>query len=199
MPWEGEDGYIMMVRDDLSRYAEGRVLEAASSLNVAKFIQKEIVCHHGVPKRIVLDGGAENLKFTQDLLKKYGIHGVYIAPYDLESNGLVERGHQTIINAIAKYRSADNSKNRDPPITDWIRYLSLALWADRITVRRSTGYSAFELIYGRECLLPVQLSIDSWSTIDWDGVKDREDLIMARMKQLDERQITETQGAENLR
>ena len=66
-------------------------------------------------------------------------------------------------------------------------------------MRRSTGYSAFEVIYGWECLLPVQLAIDSWSTIDWDGIKDREELIMARMKQLDERQITETQAAENLR
>jgi len=199
MPWKGKDGYIVMARDDLSGYVEGRVLEAANSLNVARFLQEEVVCHHGVPKRIVLDGGAENLKFTQDLLKKYGIHGVYIAPYHPESNGLVERGHQTIFNAIAKYRSADNSKNQDPRITDWTRYLSLALWADRITVRWSTGYSAFEVIYGRECLLPVQLAIDSWSTIDWDGIKDREELIMARMKQLDERQITETQAAENLR
>jgi hypothetical protein len=37
--------------------------------------------------------------------------------------------------------------------------IPLVLWAGRITVRRSTGYSAFELVYGRECLLPVQLSI----------------------------------------
>ena len=103
MPWEGKDGYIVMARDDLSGYVEGRVLEAANSLNVARFLQEEVVCRHGVPKRIVLDGGAENLKLTQDLLKKYGIHGVYIAPYHPESNGLVERGHQTIVNAIAKY------------------------------------------------------------------------------------------------
>jgi hypothetical protein len=35
-------------------------------------------------------------------------------------------------------------------IGDWVKHL---LWADRISVRRSTGYSAFELVYGRECLL----------------------------------------------
>ena len=197
MPWEGKDGYVVIARDDLSGYAEGKVLDAANSLNVAKFLQEEVVCRHGTPKRIVLDGGAENLKFTQDLLKRYGIHGVHIAPYHPQSNGLVERGHQTIINAIAKYRAADSrqsTSNQFPPITDWTRYLALALWADRITVRRSTGYSAFELVYGRECLLPIQLAVNSWNIIDWESVEDREDLIMARMKQLDERQVTEAQA-----
>jgi hypothetical protein len=53
-------------------------------------------------------------------------------------------------------------------------------------VRRSTGYSAFELVYGRAYILPVELSAMSWSLVDWDGVKDREDLILARMQQLDE-------------
>ena len=66
------------------------------------------------------DGGAKNLKFTQDLLKKHGIHGVYIGPYHLESNGLLDRGYQTIINTIAKYCGTDDSKVQDPPITDWM-------------------------------------------------------------------------------
>ena len=110
MPWEGNDGYIVIARDDLSCYAERKVLDAANSLNVAKFLHEDMVCWHGVPKRIVLDGDAENLKFTQDLLKRYRIHGVHIAPYHSQSNGPVERGHQTIINAIAKYRAAHSKR-----------------------------------------------------------------------------------------
>lgn len=57
-----------------------------------------------------------------------------------------------------------------------MKSLRLALWADRISVCRSTGYSAFELVYGRECLL-VELPVASWSLIDWDDIKDREDFI----------------------
>lgn len=137
-------------------------------------------------------------------MRKYGISGASIAPYHPQSNGLVERGHQTIINAIAKYRAADIKRNPgdmyNPLIRkDRTRYLSLAMWADRITVRRSTGYSAFELVYGRECLLPIQLAINSWNVIDWNGVKDREGLIMARMEQLDERRRMEIDAARNLR
>jgi hypothetical protein len=161
----------VVARDDLSGYVEGRALRSATSANVAKFLQEEVVCRHGIPKRIVLDGGTENLGFTQDLMEQYGIHGVNIAPYHPQSNGLVERGHQTIINALAKYCAAEHKK-------DWTRYLPLALWADRITVRRSTGYSAFELVYGRECLMPIQLAINSWNVIDWNSIQNREDLII---------------------
>lgn len=37
-----------------------------------------------------------------------------------------------------------------------------------------------------QCLLPVHLAIDSWSTVDLGWHQDREDLIVARMNQLDE-------------
>ena len=130
MPWEGKNGFIVFAWDDLSGWAEARVLQ---STGVAKFLQEEVICRHGVPRRIVMDGGSENMGFTEDLVKKYGMRGVSIAPYHPESNGLIERGHQTIINAIAKYKAADTSKRSGlyPRETGWTRYLALALWADR--------------------------------------------------------------------
>src|SRR5437667_5503006 len=144
----------------------------------------------GCPRRIVLDGGRENLDLTKDLLQHYRIKGTTISAFHPQANRLVERGHGPIVNSIAKYC--------DQP-ADWPKYLPLALWADRITIRRSTGYSAFELLYGRECLLPVELAIESWSVVDWEEVKSREELILARMKQLDWRKISETQAATNLK
>ena len=80
-----------------------------------------------------------------------------------------------------------------------MRHLPLALWADRISVRRSTGYSAFELVYGRDALLPIDLSLESWSIVDWEGeVEDQESLLRARMRQLDEKNFREAHAAVNL-
>jgi RNase H-like domain found in reverse transcriptase/Integrase zinc binding domain/Reverse transcriptase (RNA-dependent DNA polymerase) len=201
MPWEGEVGYIVLARDDLSGWVEGRTLTDVDSESVARFLQEDVFCRHGVPQRIVMDGGRENLKFTEEIVAKYGMKGISIAPYHPQSNGLVERGHRTIIEAIAKYKAADTSRQSGhyPPDKSWTRYLSLALWADRITTRRPTGYSAFEMIYGRECLLPVQLTVKSWSLVEWDDVKTHEDLILARMRQLDERVTMEDIAAKNQR
>ena len=187
MPYDGKEGYLVLARDDLSGYPEGRALEKADSESVAKFLHEEVFCRHGVPRRIVMDVGSENLGLTKLLLLRYGVHGISIAPYHPQSNGLVERGYQTILNALAKYKAMDALRTGIPKEKNWTRYLSLALWANRITARRSTGYSAFELVYGRECLLPIQLAVTSWSLINWDRVKSREDLITARIRQLDER------------
>jgi|SRR5579859_5140150 len=73
------------------------------------------------------------------------------------------------------------------------------MWADRISVQRTTGYPAFELIYSCDCLLPIDFSIASWSVVDWEGeVHTYEDLLLARMRQLDEQNLKEIQAAEEL-
>ena len=131
------------------------------------------------------------MDMTKDLLEDYRIQNTVISAYHPQTAGLVERGHGPIVNSLAKYC-------RDTP-ESWPKHLSLALWADRISVRRSTGYSAFELIYGRECLLPIELMIEFWQTVNWEAIESREDLILASMQQLDHRQVTETFAAIKLR
>jgi len=87
-------------------------------------------------------------------------------------NELIEYDHDSIINSLVKY-----SKKSE----DWMIYLSLAIWIDRISIWYSIDYSMFELIYVHEYLLSMKLFMISWSLIDWEDIKTREDLILARM------------------
>ena len=107
---------------------------------------------NGCPQRIVLDG-------ARTCLSTVGFKEMFVSAYHPQSNGLVERGHDSIVNSLAKYCQGERHK-------DWVKYLPLALWVDRISVQCSTGYSAFELLYGRECLLPGELSVKSWSVVN---------------------------------
>jgi RNase H-like domain found in reverse transcriptase/Integrase zinc binding domain/Reverse transcriptase (RNA-dependent DNA polymerase) len=190
---KADDGseYLVLARDDLSGWVEGRALVAATAENVARFLYEEVICRHGCPRRVVVDGGRENLGDTRDLLRDYRIQRTVISPYHPQTAGLIERGHAPVVNALAKYSKGTSS--------DWPLHLPLALWADRISVRRSTGYSAFDLVYGRDCVLPVELMIDTWTTVDWEGIKSREDLILARMQQLDQRSAWRILARNNLR
>ncbi len=80
-----------------------------------------------------------------------------------------------------------------------MRHLPLTLWADRISVHHSTGYLAFELVHRRDALLPIDLSLESWSIVDWEGeAEDWESLLKARMRQLDEKNLREAHAAMNL-
>jgi hypothetical protein len=191
MPNSSGYKYIVFARDDLSGWVEGRALTAANSKNVAKFLYEEVIARHGCPRRIVVDGGSENKGFVEELLDAFRIRRIGVSAYHPQSNGLVERGHAPIVNSLSKY-CRENKKA-------WFQYLTLALWADRISVRRPTGYSAFRLLYGRDCILPVELAVSSWSTVDWGDVRSREDLLAARMKQLDEKTLEQSRAAERLK
>ena len=40
----------------------------------------------------------------------------------------------------------------------WDTKLKFALWADRVTIKKSIGTSPFQLVYGVDALFPVQLA-----------------------------------------
>ena len=42
---------------------------------------------------------------------------------------------------------------------NWDSHLKFALWANRITSKRATGKSPYELVYGRAAVFPIQLAL----------------------------------------
>jgi len=173
MPASGGYKYIVFARDDLSGWVEGRALTSATSQTVAKFLFEEVFARHGCPRKIVVDGGSENKGFVASLLEACLVKRVEISAYHPQANGLVERGHDAIVTALSKY--CKGSRN------EWFRYLPLVLWADRVSMRRTTGFSAFRLLYGRDCILPVEFAVSSWAMVDWNEIKTRDKLLMAQI------------------
>ena len=141
---------------------------------MSKFVKKW-VHRFGIPGRVVYDGGAENQKHTQEVLETFNILAVPIATYHPQSNGVIERGHQQLVDALSKLGKK------------WVKNLDSVLWADRVTTRKSTGFSPFQLIYGEDCVLPIELSAETWATIDWNKVTTREKLLATRARQLQRR------------
>ena len=112
---ETPDGYkyIVFARDDLLGWSEGCAMKENRSRNV------DVICRHGCPVKVVMDGGSENKKIAKTLLEDYQIHRIVISAYHPQSNGLVERGHNAIVNSLSKYCS------KEPQ--NWVQYLLLAL------------------------------------------------------------------------
>ena len=42
---------------------------------------------------------------------------------------------------------------------NWDSKLKYAMWADRVTTKKSTGSSPFKLVYGTEAIFPIQLTL----------------------------------------
>src|SRR5207248_753889 len=104
---------------------------------------------------------------------------------------MIERGHKPVVDALSKLCQGDFSK--------WTKYLHLVLWADRVTVRRSTGFTPYSLVYGADPLLPIELSVPTWSVLPWDSVQSTSDLLAIRARQLERREDDLEEARQRLR
>jgi hypothetical protein len=152
-PAEGYS-YLVLAREDVSGWVEGRPLRSTESRLVARFLYEDVICRHGVCQLLVNDGGPENRLWTEILTETYGIRNVRISAYHPQANGMVERGHRPVIDALAKMEG----HTRQP----WPRRLHGVLWADRTTVRATTGMTPAAVIYGHDHTLPVELLFPTW-------------------------------------
>ena len=71
--------------------------------------------------------------------------------YYPQGNGLAESSNMSLINIINKILE-ENKKN-------WHKKLVNALWADRLTTKRSIGTIPYELVYGMEAKFPSSLGV----------------------------------------
>lgn len=182
--------YLVLARDDLSGWVEGRPLKERLARNVARFIWDDIICRFGLYGKLVVDGGTENKEVVEELTARYGIRRIEISAYHPQSNS-VERGHKPIKDALSKLSNAGKG--------NWVDNLQACFWADRTTVRTSTGMSAFRFNYGYEPIMPIEEEIPSWNFLRWEDIKTTEELLALRTLQLQRRDEDVSEAALRLR
>ena len=90
---------------------------------------------------------------------KRGFKLKYSANYYPQGNGLAESTNKNLIKII-KNTIDQNQKN-------WHKSLIFALWADRITHKASIGTSPFNLVYGKEAVIPSNLALTSLALVQF--------------------------------
>src|SRR5260364_430098 len=100
--------YIIVATDYLTRWPEAKAVPDAGAETLAKFIFEEIVCRHGVPKKILSDNGKNFVSETVRILcEKFLIKHIFSSPYHPQTNGMVERLNRTLCNSLAKVTEKD--------------------------------------------------------------------------------------------
>ena len=79
-----------------------------------------------------------------------GAHKTKTTPYHPESDGLVERFNRTLQMMLAMF-----GEHRD----DWDDLLPPVMMAYRSSVHESTGFSPYRLMFGEECMLPMDIGM----------------------------------------
>lgn len=173
--WEMK--YLVLAREELSNFVEGRALRTKSTEGVCRFILEDIFSRYGTIGRMRADRGELDAEEARQFFDRHGVKLRLTTAYNPEANGKSERGHPPIINALVK---ACKGKPKQ-----WPRLLPFALWADRTTHSTVTGYMPIELMLGQKPIMPAEELVPTWVFLDWkDGIT-RERLLELRIQQLE--------------
>ena len=104
--------------------------------------------HYGCPQRIHHDQGGEfNSAMWKELHRFMGIKSSNTTPYHPQGDGQVERTNRTL-DGMLKCLAKNEKK-------DWKKFIPKLAFAYNSTINKSTGFSPFFLMYGRESRLPI--------------------------------------------
>lgn len=146
--------YILVVTDYATRYPEAFPLRNIKTRQIVNALI-QFYSRVGIPREIITDQGTN---FTSKQIKQVysmlDIHPIKTTPYHPQTDGMVERFNQTLKAMLRKFVSETGS--------DWDYWLPYLLFAYREVPQSSTGYSPFELLYGRQVRGPLDVLKETW-------------------------------------
>jgi hypothetical protein len=150
----GGHGYIIVAVDYFTKWAEAMPTFLNDGRTAALFLFNHIITRFGIPHAIVTDHGAHfKNQMMSELHVKLGFRHENSSPYYPQANGQVEAINKVLKTMIQ--RMVGENK------TSWHLQLFSALWAYRTSVKTSTGFTPFQLVYGIEAVLPIECEIPS--------------------------------------
>jgi ribosomal protein L21E len=147
LPSSDSMNHIIVFICPFTKWVEAKAVKDNDAETAAMAFVELIVARHGVPDRIISDQGSHfTAQRFQQTMKILQTRNVFTTPYHAQSNGQCERMNGTLVQLLRVY--CQNNKEK------WAEYLPYALFAYRCTVHESTGHTPFEMIYGRNPVLP---------------------------------------------
>ena len=119
--------YIIQGRCSLTHWPEWKMLCKESAKSLATFILHNIINHWGtLLLEIITDNGAPFVKALDYLAKHYHLQHIRISGYNSRANGIVERSHFDVRQALFKACDGDQSK--------WSTVAYSVFWAEHVMI-----------------------------------------------------------------
>ena len=154
--------YVLVIMDYATKWPEAFPLKMVDSETVARTLI-EVFARVGIPDEILTDNGSN---FTSKLMEKFhaltGVKHIRTSAYHPETDGMVERFNATLKKTLRKLV--------DKSTEDWDLCLPYLMWAYRGTEHASTGYSPYELVYGKEMRDGLDELAERWKEDTTDPV-----------------------------
>jgi len=148
----GQHRWILTATDYFTKWIEAIPCRQANDSTIMQFLETNILSRFGCPEKIITDNAAAfKSKKMISFCHKYHITLGHSTAYYPQGNSLAESSNKSLINIIKKVLEENK--------TNWHKKLVNALWADRLTTKRSIGTTPYELVYGMEARFPSSFGI----------------------------------------
>jgi transposase InsO family protein len=142
---------------------------------VIDFLEENILSRFVCPRKIVIDNAQAFKSMAMvRFFQKYNIILDHSTTYYPQGNGLAESSNKSLITIIKKVLD-ENKKS-------WHVHLKYALWDNWIETKKSIDTSPFQMAYGTDVVLPINLVLPMMKL--WQDEKEEPNHVTRRINQL---------------
>jgi len=143
-----------MCTNYLAKWVETKEIKAKIEEKVAEFLRENIFYKFGYPRELVTDQGSQfTSNLIEDLLTHHKIKHRTSTPYHPQANGQVEVTNRALEGILTKVVSSSRK--------DWADRLVEDSWAYNTTWKTTTGFTPYELVYGKKALLSIEFEYNT--------------------------------------
>lgn len=147
---EKGNAYILTCNCSLTKYVVAVPMADFTAFTTAKNLVHSVFLKYGLPEILVTDNGTNFISETmKEVNKLFKIKKIFTTPYHPQSNQ-IERFHRTLGNYMKAFVQKEQSM--------WCEYIDFAVFAYNSSYNISTGFSPFELVFGRQVKLPTEIT-----------------------------------------
>ncbi len=146
--------HILVIVDYATRYPEAIPLRKATAKNIAH--ELFMLCSRvGIPAEILTNQGTPFMsRLMADLCRLLRVKQLRTTVYHPQTDGLVEQFNQTLKQMLRRVAAEDRR--------DWDQMLPYVLFGIREVPQASTGFTPFELLFGRQPRGLLDVAKEAW-------------------------------------
>jgi hypothetical protein len=146
--------FILVATNCFTKWTEAVPLRIMTHQEVISFVQEHIIYWFGVRQTLTTDQGPSFMSHQfREFVESMKIKLLNSSPYYAQVNGQAEASNKVLIKIIKK-TIKDNPRR-------WHKKLSEAMWVHRTSRHGATKVTPFELVYGQEAVLPIEVILQN--------------------------------------
>ena len=154
---------VLVVIDHFTRYVQAYPVDNEQAETVADTLYNKYFCTFGFPRWLMSNQAQAFVgKVLGKLCQQLQVEKVRTSPYHPQSNGQVERVHQTLMRMIGKLDTLKKKR--------WPEHIASICHAYNTTRSQVTGYSPYFLMFGRRPRIPIDLLFPTARRAEVEGL-----------------------------